>query len=175
MHSERCNVCASGPNICTAYTAGLTAEDLCGLHWCLQMLVPISILLDWACPDRHCDISCNNCFHQAAVMQNTTVWRARLKAKDLPGETHVFMGGGLVALSYPIGSQGQTVWTVSASEAHLKKTGLSVQHGLSRSQGSSQSPAQHANTSEQEQATRVQSDVVSAKEASDGLFTLMQF
>lgn len=105
-------------------------------------------------------------------MQNTTVWRARLKAKDLPSETHMLMGGGLIAMYYPIGMDGETVWTVSASETHLEKAGLSARHGPSRSQGSkeNQSSAQHAqraNTSEQERAAAVQSDGVSAKEASD--------
>ena len=110
-------------------------------------------------------------------MQNTTVWRARLKAKDLPDETHMLMGGGLIAIYYPISMQGETVWTVSASAAHLEKAGLSVRHGPSRSQGSkeNQSPAQRANTSEQDQATRVQSDDVSAKEASDRVFPRLNF
>ena len=105
-------------------------------------------------------------------MQNTTVWRARLKAQDLPSETHMLTGGGLIALYYPIGTQGETVWTVSASRTHLEKAGLSVRHGASRSQDSKdkQSPAQHAqrtNTSEQERATWAQSDDASAKEVSD--------
>ena len=103
---------------------------------------------------------CSKCFNKAAVVQNTTVWRARLKAKDLPSETHMLMGGGLIAIYYPIGMEGETVWTVSASKAHLEKAGLSVRHGPSRSQSSkeNQSPAQHAQQHKQAQANTSEQD-----------------
>ncbi|KAL3137319.1 hypothetical protein ABBQ32_006859 [Trebouxia sp. C0010 RCD-2024] len=101
----------------------------------------------------------------------TTMWRARLKSKDPCNETHILSGGKLLAVYYAIGTQGQLVWTVSASQAHLEEAGLSARHGPSQNQNSNckenQSPAQHAQhagLNEQEQAKGNEREDASAKE-----------
>ena len=61
------------------------------------------------------------------------MWRARLIASpDTPRKSCFLTGGKLLATYYPIDSQGQFVWTVCASEGHLKAAGIKVNHGPSR-------------------------------------------
>lgn len=112
-------------------------------------------------------------------MQGTTMWRARLKSKDPCNETHILSGGKLLAVYYAIGTQGQLVWTVSASQAHLEEAGLSARHGPSQNQNSNckenQSPAQHAQhagLNEQEQAKGNEREDASAKEVKAGRLQL---
>ena len=107
--------------------------------------------------------------NKLALMQGTTMWRARLKAKEPCNETHLLSGGKLLAVYYAIGNQGQLVWTVSASQAHLEEAGLSARHGPSRNQDSKgkESPSQQmqrASLNEQEQAKEIKPDDSSAKE-----------
>ena len=68
-------------------------------------------------------------FDELALMQGTTVWRARLKAKEPCNETHLLSGGKLLAMYYAIGKHGQLVWSMYASQAHLEEAGLSARHG----------------------------------------------
>lgn len=87
-----------------------------------------------------------------------------IASPDTPKKSCLLTGGKLLATYYPIGTQGQFVWTVCASEAQLKAAGINPHHGPSRHAQSKEN--QLPNQKQHDEDTRGNSDDLSAAEVS---------
>ena len=109
------------------------------------------------------------------MLQNTIIWRARLPIQTLPkDESHVFFGGNMTALYYPI-SQDTLVWTVTASAARLQEVGLEVKLHSSGSQKTEDKlPVESASSHHQQLSHQLSASEVTVTELKQGCLCTWQ-